>query len=271
MTEETDAPQGGAEAIVTHETLAPAVETPSETTTEQPAATETAEIADDAGEAPEKPKRVPWFQKRIDEVTRQKYEAQREADYWRGRAEAPGQTATQPAAVEAPPTLEQFDYDETRYQQASAQYYEKAAERAAERVLESRTAKEREQAQIEAATARLAEGGAKHQDFAEVVHDIPLTEAVQQLLVNEERAADVLYQVGKDPEQARRIFSLSPYLQAVELGKVAARLETPSAKSPKPIPPAPPTTVGAVSAGLSKTPEEMSMAEYIAWRSKQEA
>jgi hypothetical protein len=270
MSDETDAPQGGAEPIVSHETLEPAVETPSATTTEQPAATESAETADDAGEVTEKPKQVPWFQKRIDEVTRQKYEAQREADYLRGRLEAISQPQ-QPAPAETPPTLEQFDYDESRYQAATAQYYEKAAERAAERVLESRTAKEREQAQIETATARLSQGHAKHPDFAETVHDIPLTDAVQELLVNAENAADVLYAVGKDPSEARRIFSLPKYMQAVELGKVAARLESPSVKSPKPIPPAPPATVGAVSAGLSKTPEEMSMAEYIAWRSKQEA
>jgi hypothetical protein len=268
MTDETDAPQGGAEPIVSHETLEPAVETPSDTTTEQPAATESADQPD-AGEATEKPKQVPWFQKRIDEVTRQKYEAQREADYLRGRLEAATQPQ-QPAPAETPPTLEQFDYDEPRYQAATAQYFEKAAERAAERVLESRTAKEREKAQIDTASARLSQGHAKHQDFADVVHDIPLTEAVQELLVNAENAADVLYAVGKDPSEARRIFSLPKYMQAVELGKVSARLETPAAKSSKPIPPAPPATVGAVSAGLSKTPEEMNMAEYIAWRSKQE-
>jgi hypothetical protein len=84
MSEETDAPQGGAEGVVAPE----AVETNAEATTAQPTATESAELADDAGEATEEPvKKVPWFQKRIDEVTAQKYEAQRQADYWRGLAE----------------------------------------------------------------------------------------------------------------------------------------------------------------------------------------
>jgi hypothetical protein len=92
MSEETDLQSEGAEGVEPT-----AVETNSEATTEQPTGTETPEAADDAGEATEEPvKKVPWFQKRIDEVTAQKYEAQRQADYWRGiggRPRSPGRTA----------------------------------------------------------------------------------------------------------------------------------------------------------------------------------
>lgn len=239
--------------------------------TAQDADPASAEPPIDAGADPDKPKREPWFQTRINELTAKRHDAQREADYWRGVAEASRQPAPQPAPDTGPPTLEQCGYDDAAFQTQTAEYFRKAATEAAEKAIDSRTAKEREQNQINTAAAKMQEGAAKHSDFMDVVHDIPLSGAVLDLLVNDPNAADTLYAAAKDPAEARRIFSLSPYLQAVELGKIAARLETPAAPSPKPIPPAPPATVGGVAAGLNKAPEEMSMTEYIAWRKKADA
>ena len=99
-----------------------------------------------------------------------------------------------------------------------------------------------------------------------MVHDIPITEAVRDLLVHDPHAATILYHVGRDEAVKAHIFSLPPYQQAVELGKIAARLESPAAPKMKPIPPAPPATVGGVSAGLNKSLSEMTMAEYVAAR-----
>lgn len=270
MTEETDAPQGGTEgeAIV----APPQVETPaaaetSEDTAEQQTGAETPGQADETGD---QPKRKPWWEKRFDELTAKRYDAEREAAYWRGLAEAGRQPAPSQPEPAGPPTLEQCGWDDSEFQRQTADYFRKEAERAAERVIESRTAKDREQAQIQTATAKLQEGAAKHADFMDAVHDIPITPAVTELLATDPNAAEVLYAVGKDSSEARRIFSLSSHLQAVELGKIAARLESPKAPSPKPIPPAPPQTVSGLSAGLNKTPEDMSMAEFIVWREGQE-
>jgi hypothetical protein len=135
MTQETDAHEGGAEGAVAPE----AVETPSATTAEQPTGTETPEAADDAGEATEEPvKKVPWFQKRIDEVTAQKYEAQRQAEYYKGLAE--GRTAQPQAEAprDGPPQLEQFDTFE-EFERANIRY-ELKQELAAERQQEKQRA-----------------------------------------------------------------------------------------------------------------------------------
>lgn len=260
---ETDGTIAGTGAEANAET--PAVETSSEATPEQQEADAANPApADDAGDEAQ-PKRVPWFQKRIDEVTRQKYEAAREAAYWKGIAEGSRQPQPTQAEASGPPTLEEYNWDEAAYQRANADYYTKQAEKAAERVIEARTQQERQQAQQETAVSRLQQGAAKHADFQEVVSDIPTTEAVVDLLTSNENADEILYELGRNPEAMAHFNRLSPYGQAVELGKIAARLEAPKQATPRNIPPPPPQTVHGLSAGLSKQPEDMSMAEYVNW------
>ncbi len=248
---------------------APAADTaqvanPSESTPEQQAGTETPE-SPDAGAETDKPKQVPWFQKRIDELTAKRYEEQRRADYLEGQLAALKPRAPEPEPAK-PPTLDDHNWDEASYQRAVADYYSSVAETAARKVMQQSTAEQQQATQLHTAQARLEAGTRKYADFGEVIADIPVTDAVRELLINADNAAEVFYDIGKRPGEAARIFSLSPYLQAVELGKVAARLESPSASSPKPIPPAPPQTVAGLSAGLNKAPAEMSMAEYVAAR-----
>jgi hypothetical protein len=77
----------------------------------------------------------------------------------------------------------------------------------------------------------------------------------------------VLYELGKDSAAAERFNSLSPVQQAIELGKRAA---TPKAAPPRTIAPPPPQTVAGVISGIGKTPDEMSMAEYVAWQKERD-
>jgi hypothetical protein len=260
MTEGTDAPQGGAED------LSSAVETISDATTgQQQDGAESQSSADDAGAEP-KPKQVPWFQKRIDEVTASKYEAQREAAYWRGLAEASKQQAVAtPAEPVGPPTLEQFDYDEAKFRNAVADYSTEQARKAVREELSAAETAKAQQSQQHTAMEKLTKGAEKHSDFAAIVSDIAITDATRALLVDDPNAADVLYELAKSGD-VRAFNQLPPYRQAIELGKVAARIESPKASSPKPIPPNPPQTVTGASAGLTRDPANMSMAEYAAAR-----
>jgi hypothetical protein len=264
MSDETDAPQGGAEPIVSHETLEPAVETPSATTTEQPAATESAETADDAGEVTEKPKQVPWFQKRIDEVTRQKYEEQRRADYLQGQIDA--LTRGAPAQPEGPPKEDQFesyeDYEQARIDFAVEQRLKQA------RVEEQRTTVLRT---YEERAAKLRETAP---DFDSVVNDptLKITPLMAEVIRESDCGPQVAYHLGTNRSEAERIASLPPHRQAAELGRLEARLTIQPKPAPtlKPIPPAPPQTVTGVSAGLGKTHAEMSYAEFCAAREAEE-
>lgn len=262
MSEDTDTPQGGAEDVPTSE----AVETTSEATTEQlQDGAESQPSADDAGAEP-KPKQVPWFQKRIDEVTASKYEAQREAAYWRGLAEASKQQpVATPAEPVGPPTLEQFDWDEGKYRNAMADYSSEQARKAVREELSAAERQKSEAQQQQTAVEKLSEGAKKHADFSSVVEEIAITDATRALLVEDPNAADVLYELGKSTD-IRAFNQLPTHRQAIELGKIAARLESPKAPTPKPIPPTPPQTVAGVSAGLTKDLSAMSMAEYAAAR-----
>jgi hypothetical protein len=264
MSEETDAPQGGAEAEANAE--APTqVETPSDATAEQPTSADEAGLADDAGEAAEVPeKRVPWFQKRIDEVTRQKYEEQRRADYLQGQIDA--LTRGAPAQPEGPPKEDQFesyeDYEQARIDFAVEQRLKQA------RVEEQRTTVLRT---YEERAAKLRETAP---DFDSVVNDptLKITPLMAEVIRESDCGPQVAYHLGTNRSEAERIASLPPHRQAAELGRLEARLTIQPKPAPalKPIPPAPPQTVTGVSAGLGKTHAEMSYAEFCAAREAEE-
>jgi hypothetical protein len=266
MATQPDAPQGGTEGndlFVQPSTVEPAPADTSEATTEQPTGAEEPAQADEASDTP---KRKPWWEKRFDELTAKRYDAERESAYWRGIAEASKQQQqSQQPEPTRPPTMEECNWDESEFQRRSTQFYTAEARKAAREELQSQTAEQQQQSQLQTATQRLNEGAQKHADFMEAVSDIPITDAVRELLVNDPNAAEILYNAGKDPSEARRIFSLPTYLQAVELGKIAARLEAPKATAPRTLPPPPPQTVAGLSAGLQKQPQDMSMAEYVAY------
>ena len=263
MSEETDAPEGGAEAIVEHETLdaTPAVEVAiapnaDDTAAQQTEAEETGQ-ADDAGEEAEQPKRVPWFQKRIDEVTAKKYEAEREAAYWRGIAEGKSpQQPAQPQAQEAPDRWDDPEgHDRWLIAQAKRELLTETQQVTALQSFEERAAKVRQ----------------SKPDFDSVVGNpnLPVSETMWNVIRESDGGPEVFYHLGQNPQEARRIAALPDYRQAAELGKLEAKLSHPApAPAPRTPPPPPPQTVAGLSAGIAKAPEDMSMSEYIKWRSK---
>jgi HAMP domain-containing protein len=264
MTEATDAPLGGAEGVIAPE----AVETTSEATTEQTTGTEETGAADDAGEATEEPaKKVPWFQKRIDEVTAAKYEAQRQADYWRGLAEGRSKPEAVQAPQAGPPQLEQFD-DYDAYEQARIDY-------AVEQRLGKAEQEKQQRAALTTYQEREAAIRASKPDFDTVALNprLPVTVTMAQAIHESDLGPEVLYHLGSNPQEAARISALSVARQAAEIGRIEAALTKPptsNAATVKPIPPAPPQTVNAVSTGLKKPMEEMSYAEFVAMREEEE-
>lgn len=243
MNELSDAPeQGGAEESAQ-------VETTAEATTAQ----------DATDEAP--PKKVPWFQKRIDEVTRQKYEEQRRADYLQGQIDAltKGRSAPQQQAETPPDRWEDPEgYDRWLINQAAEVAQKRAAEDM-QRQQSLRTYEER------AAAARQA-----HPDFDTVVHDpsLPITPQMAEIIRKSDNGPEVAYYLGTNRSEAQRIAALDPIEQAAEMGALRASLKKqPAAQAQTRTPPAaPPKTVSGLSAGLNKDPNEMSMAEYVAAR-----
>lgn len=184
-------------------------------------------------------------QKRIDELTRRRYDAERERDYWREHAQRaqPRQEPTPPAPE--PPvegkTLADFAYDESKYQAYLFKQAEDRAVKAAEAVL---TKKQTESARFQTITAhkeREAEFAKKVPDYFEIAHYAPITESMAEIVMESEMSAELAYHLGKNRQVALNLARLTPLQQAREIGRIEAKLAakpTPAATSAAP-PPAP--------------------------------
>lgn len=240
--------------------------------------------ADDAEEQAIKKK--PWFQKRIDEITRQRHEAERRAQELQemlqkvidqGRQQAqPGQQQTPPQQAQpAPefqptrpaPTREQYEFDEEKYLNAVVDWR-----------LEQREAKaihERRQAEIqttqrnflqtaEQRRIQTIEGGrAKYPDYDESIKALPYSVMNEEMLVavlETDNPVDVSYHLAKNPAEAERISKLPFIKKAMEL----SRLETKISQVSKPTSqaPPPPTPVGGRTPAR-KTESAMTMDEWL--------
>lgn len=229
-------------ADVVQEAVQPATVETSEATTEQQAPeAETPEAADDTGD---KPKKKHWAHERIDELTRQRREAERQAEYWKQRA---SQTVD-PNSLDYEEGIAERTIQRTRQEQADTA---------------NATAV---QLAAEAFSYRETEARERFADYDAVTRNpnVPITESMAQVIRDSELGPDVAYHLGKNPAEAARIAGLSPIAQAKELGKLEVALSAP--KPARKVPAAPVQPVSAIAAGGSKDPAQMSIAEYAAWR-----
>jgi hypothetical protein len=87
----------------------------------------------------------------------------------------------------------------------------------------------REDASLQVKAQQIGKRGLdKYKDFREVVEDafeaMPPSPEAEKILVELENAEDVLYHLGQHPDELERITALGPMAQALELGKLSARL-----------------------------------------------
>jgi hypothetical protein len=117
-------------------------------------------------------------------------------------------------------------------------------------------------------------GTAKHDDFMEVVRnpEAPITVDIIRATVDSDISDDILYFLGKNPQEARRISALSEIGIAREIGKLEARLQSPPAPPQKRVTQAPPpvSPIDSGNASVDKLVADMSYEEYRAHRMKQE-
>lgn len=241
MTDETT----GAEASATEATAEALVETP-EATTGQTATENAVKQTDPApgDDAAAPPKKKHWAHERIDELTRQRREAERQAEFWKAKAEKIQD-------------LDSLEYDD----------------QIAERVL---IRNRREQGETAAESAgslaqeifdiRQDEARERFPDYDAVALNpkVRITPGMAQVIQDSELGPDIAYQLGKNPAEAVRIAALPAHRQAAELGKLEARISAPKRLAKQP--PDPVQPVNGIKAGGAKTPEEMSFTEYRAWR-----
>lgn len=171
-----------------------------------------------------------------------------------------------------------------------AEYVEAVAEWQADKKVEQKLAerdKKAEQARLADAqkaaaqtySERVKAFTAKTPDFTEVMadaDDVPMSQVMQQAMLESEHGPALAYELAKNPEEAARIAGLHPISAAREMGKLEAKIaaRASEAKStepkkttqaPKPIEP----VGGAKSTGVHKTLEDMNFSEYEQARRKQ--
>lgn len=244
---------------------------------------------DNEGQQGKKP-----IQPRINELVRKRHEAEREAAYWRGVAQANANKTTvetpAPAAAPAKPTADQFKtYDE--YVEALTDW---KSDRAVEKALASvntkieekstqQTAAQQEADRTKNWQARQEATKAVLKDYDEVVgeSDILIAPHVGELLLDSDHGPALAYKLAKDPELADKLNRTTERQAAKEIGKLEAAFDSagtssngttaaPAAQPNVSKAPTPPRPV-AQGRSTSKDLSQMSMDEYIAARKAQGA
>jgi hypothetical protein len=224
-------------------------------------------------------------QPRIDELTKKARENEREAAYWRQRAEA----AEKPAAP-APekPTPEKFD-DYGAYVEALAEF---KADEKVKAALETRDKANAEKQQTETRQStwqtRKAEAAKTIPDIDAVLSSstVPLSEYVQKELLDSELGPQIAYHLDKHPELADKLNGMTDRQVAKEIGRLEATIGTPvkAAEEGEPLPepePAPvvkkttsaPPPVKPIGQGRSTSVDlaKASMDDYVKTREAQGA
>lgn len=205
------------------------------------------------GEQPaDKPK--PWYQKRIDEITAARREAERRNDQLLALLEQQTQQRTQQQTVEQPqplqgrPSLEDFTtYEEFSEALAEWKVEQKFAER--EQRQKAATAAQA-QARLKAEfDGRIREAAARTPELLDVVNDdtLPVSPAMGDVIRSAPNGPDMLMYLHQHRDEAARIYDLPPHVAAYELGRLAAGIQPPQPRRVTQ-PPEPLNTLGGGSA-----------------------
>lgn len=248
-----------------------------------PPAQPAAPAAPGAAATPPAPPAKPWFQTRIDAVTREKYEAIREKEQATQRAkELEAEVARlrgvtgHPAPAAAVPQPQQ---PVNNHNPVPPQPVAPAQPQFTQAEIEERAAQlANERSFVDACNKVYNDGKAAHgQEFETAVgnlkmlgSDTPQYRNMLEAAVALENSPDVLKHLGSNMDEASRIMSLPPVRMAVELAKLGTKV----AAAPKVSnAPAPVDPIGGGSVAASPAPtsdgEFKDQAAYKAWREKQ--
>lgn len=235
--------------------------------------------APDSGDAPAKPRKKPGVHQRIDELTRARYEAEREAQYWREQAmrqqpQQPAPSGGDPAPATASaaadePTLESCDFDVAEFNRRHYQWLREQERKQEQAQQRQRTLAER----VEAFRA-------EHPDYDQVAHNpqVPITKAMAEEIIETDNPPAIAYYLGQNPQEAAQIAQMSERAMIRAIGRIEAKLSAQAAPPPaQPTPktvtraPAPVTTLSGGAPAVTKSPDQMTQREYEQWRREQRA
>lgn len=213
--------------------------------------------------------RYKGVQPRIDELTRARREAEREAAYWKQVAAGQAQSSAQAAPQK--PTPDKYD-DYGEYVEALTDW--KADQAVAKRMEQDSTRKAAE-TRTQTFAERQVAARAVMPDYDEVVgsSDTPIANHVGEAIMESERGPDLAYHFAKNPDALVRLNDMSPTQAAREIGKLEATLPAPKAQPSKKLSntPAPAGTLNTQGRATKPALATASMDEYMAQRKSQGA
>lgn len=215
---------------------------------------------------------------RVDQITREKWEARRRAEELeREVATLRGQSQQAPVPPAAPQWTSEGDGLPQPQPPPSA-----ADPAAFERIVQARAAQiAQQQTFTDRCNATYAEGtkDPATPDFAQALRGFDMFGGLQRFPDLVEAAISVpdghrlLHHLGTHLDEAERVLSMSPAARTMELGRLSARMAAAPTPKPSGAPP-PPVPIRGVSAGGEPGPDDQGrfsdQAAYRAWRAKQQ-
>lgn len=195
--------------------------------------TESAPVTEEKTAEVETPKPEPtqdkepeWFVKRMGELTARYRSEERERqaiaqENERLRQQLQQQQVKEPEKAK---TLEDFGYDESKYQSYLFDQAEKRAVEAAKRVrLEEQTQAQRERT-LRKFKEREVEFEKANPDYRDLAYSAPISDRVAELVMELETGPEIAHYLGKNKSIALSLNDLPPHIAAIELGRIDARL-----------------------------------------------
>lgn len=239
-------------------------------------------------DTPPEPKPDGGVQKKINKLTARAKAAEAENDRIRSELERERASRSQPSSqlsgeLPKPPSLEDFNYDEARYQDARDKY---VADMAVRRVYDE-VEKSREAKAVQAEADRKREAGNRFREKAEAAAEryehlddameafhkggisvsVPMVEFVYE---HAEDGPAIVHHLYSNQELAEKIAKLPPLAAARELARLEASLPKPQPRNVSNAPKPPVVPKGGAEPPMRDL-ENMSMADFAALRRKQEA
>ncbi len=234
--------------------------------------------SEEAKEDSQKPKREGWELRRIGKLTEQKYQLKAERDHWKQMAESKAAQEKSQVSPDVEPELEHFA-DPKDFHKAMAKWAIAQERKASTETNPTRSEKAIPEKSEEAFTEREAAFREAHEDYDEVIEELQetitlkgrgLAPDVLQFIAEADKGADILYALGQDLKEAKRIAALSPARQLIEIGKLEDKVSAgiPKRKAVTSAPP-PIRPVGG-KASATEDPDNMTMEEFARyWKRNQ--
>lgn len=235
------------------------------------------ETAEEAPAEARKP-RKPGLQKRIDELTAEKYSSKSEIERLNRELEQLRQTQQAPKPPvqqqeEREPTLEDFDYDTVALARELARREARKiveGERKAQAELQEKQKQEESKRRFDKAQATFQQ---EHPDYVQTAYN-PLSSYyppdMVEAIYESEVGPQLAYELGRNLEATEKLLSMSPTNRAREIGRIEARLQSKPTAQARTVTQAPaPVSTLSPSAPVNVSMDDMTMDEFAAKRKTQ--